>query len=384
MSTQPEIVIATTLRDRRGGTGVQTQFSTFHDYLVETGYPVRIVSSFSSHAAVVSPLLAIGWAIRPFNKMASLWWHRTWHFRFVRAALRRLFKNAPNVIIYAQDPLAAEAALEARTNDQPVILAMHSPLSEADEWVDHGTIRTSSRMYASMQLRERDLLRNVDKLVFASELQRSNVTSIYPDISTTPSIVMPEFVDMPQTLGGVSPPRDAISVGTLEPRKNHRFLIDVIAAARTAGHVFTLTIVGEGPERRALEAQTSRLGLRDQIDFAGRVNYDIGIELEKHRIYLHASRQESFGLAPIEAMAVGLPIAIGDTGVAELLEDGVEAWIWPDLDHPQLGAELLISLMTNPDELNIVAKRGNDRYHSSFSVQAVAPRLTAYLTEPLK
>ena len=307
MTAEPEIIIATTLRDRRVGTGVQTQFSTFRDYLESVGHPVRVVSSFSYSRALVNPVLAMRKLIQPVSRPAWLWWHRTWHYRYVKAALQRAIRSNPNVVVYAQDPLSAEAALDTRTNGQPVILALHSPQTEADEWVDHGVITTSSRMYASMQQRERQLLDRLDKLVFASNLQRADLISVYPNVDSIPSVVMPQFIAPPETHGNIEPVRDAISVGTLESRKNHRFLINVIAAARTAGHSYTLTIIGEGPERKALEAQIARLGLTDQVQVEGRVNHDIGFELEKHRIYLHASRQESFGLAAVEAMAVGLP-----------------------------------------------------------------------------
>jgi glycosyltransferase involved in cell wall biosynthesis len=380
-SPKPEILIATTLRESKVGTGVQTQFSTFRDYLERVGHPVRVVSSFSNSPLVVNPVLAMRKIIQPIS--ASLWlrWHRSWHFRYVKAALGRAIEQSPHSVIFAQDPLSAEAALAVRDNGQPVVLAVHSPNTEADEWVDHGVIATSSRMYASMKARERDLLRRVDKLVFASELQRADLISIYPDIDTVPSIVMPQFVEVPETRGVAKPQRDAVSVGTLEPRKNHRFLVNVIAAARTAGHQYTLTIVGEGPERKALEAQIARLGLTDLVTLRGRVNHDIGLELENHRIYLHASRQESFGLAAVEAMALGLPTIVGDTGVVELLEKDVETCVWNDLDHAQQGAELLISIMTDPQRMKKLGRRGRERFESSFSVEAVAPRLLEYLLD---
>lgn len=382
MSNEPEIFIATTLRELKVGTGVQTQFSTFRDYLVTAGHPVRVVSSFSYSPIIVNPVLAVRKIIRPVSKSAWLRWHRSWHFRYVKAALRRELEGAEGAVIYAQDPLSAEAALEVRANDHPVILAVHSPQTEADEWVDHGVIASSSRLYAAMKRRERQLLRNVDKLVFASDLQRAHLVSIYPDIENVPSIVMPQFVAVPETTGTTKPSRDAISVGTLETRKNHRFLINVVAAARTAGHNLTLTIVGDGPERKALQAQIARLHLEELVQIKGRVDHDIGLELERHRVYLHASRQESFGLAAVEAMALGMPTVVGDTGVVELLEKGVETLVWNDLDHAQQGAELLISLMTDPGKIAELGARGRERYRRSFSVDAVAPRLAEYLTTP--
>jgi glycosyltransferase involved in cell wall biosynthesis len=380
MTTKPEIIIATTLRDERGITGVQTQFSVFRDYLVGIDYPARVITPFNHTRAIVYPVFAVRKLLGSLRHRRSLWWYRTWHYRFVRAALRRVFAENENVIVYAQDPQSARAALETRTKGQPVVLAMHNAQSEADEWVSHGAITSASPLYASIQRQELATLTKVDRLVFASELQRSDVTAIYPELNQADTVVMSEFVDVPATKS-VAPTRDAITVGMLEARKNHRFLVGAIGAAKAAGHSFTLTIVGEGPERSALEAQIAQLGLEGQVTLTGQIPSDqIGYAIEDHRVYLHSSRQESFGLAIVEAMAVGLPVVIGNVGgVAELLEEGKEAWFWPDLDHAQHGAELLISLLNDPDALKSLAHEGAARFKQSFSVDAVAPELLSYL-----
>ncbi len=380
MNSQPEIVIATTLRDERGVTGVQTQFSVFRDYLRSIEQPVSVVNPFSSNRAAVYSALAVRRLLGSLRDRRSLWWHRTWHYRFMRAALKKVFAEKDNVIIYAQDPISALAAVETRTANQPVILAMHNTQSEADEWVSHGAINTSSSLYRSIQLQELTALTKVDRLVFASELQRSDVTTIFPEIAGTPSIVLPEFVEVPAT-NAARPTRDAITIGILEARKNHRFLIAAIGAAKAAGHRFTLSIVGEGPERAALEDQIRLLNLEDEVTLTGRIAPErIGYTLRDHRVYLHSSRQESFGLSIIEALAVGVPVVIGNIGgVAELLDDGVDARFWPDLDHAQNGANLLIDLLSDEKELERLGRAGSKRYEQSFAVDVVAPTLLDYL-----
>jgi glycosyltransferase involved in cell wall biosynthesis len=380
MKSKPEIVIATVLRDERGVTGVQTQFSVLRDYLKSIDYPVRVVTPFSYRRGIVYPVFSIRRVLGPMKRYASFWWYRKWHYVFVRAALRRVFAESDNVVVYAQDPSAARAALEARSDSQPVVLAMHSPQSEADEWVHHGVITSSSARYINMQHDERTTLSEVDRIVFASDLQRADVTAIYPELADKPSVVLPEFVNVPATRSQ-APTRDIVTIGILESRKNHRFLIAAVGAAKAAGHRYTLTIVGEGPERYALEDQIRQLGLEDQVRLVGSVPpAQIGYVLEDHRLYAHTSRQESFGLAIIEAMSVGLPVLIGNVGgVAELLTDGIEARFWPDLDHAPHGAELLISMLESPAELEAIGERAAQRFENSFAIEVVAPTLLRYL-----
>ena len=65
-------------------------------------------------------------------------------------------------------------------------------------------------------------------------------------------------------------PQDAPLIGivaTLRSWKGHRFLIDALARLRHRD--VRLAIVGDGPQRTALEAQTDKLGLRDRVIFAG-------------------------------------------------------------------------------------------------------------------
>lgn len=376
----PGIVIATVLRDERGETGVQTQFSVLRDYLAGIGHPVRVVNPYSLNPAVVYPIFAVRKLLGSLRHRRSMWWYRTWHYRFIRAALKRVFAENSDVVVFAQDPLSARAALETRPGSQPVIRAMHNALSEADEWVSHGAITTSSQQYRTMQHQERATLTRLNGLVFFSQEQRAQLTSIFPEIAQLASTVVPAFVEAP-TADNRTPTRDAVTVGTLEHRKNHQFLVKTIRAAKDAGHAFTLTIVGDGPERGALEAQIQRLGLEDEVTLTGRIPAEqIGNVLSDHRIYLHASRQESFGLAIVEALAVGLPVVVGRIGgVADLLHEGADARFWPDLDDPQSAAALLVELLSDEKEVSRLGEAGRTTFAKSFAAGAVAPVLLDYL-----
>lgn len=381
-NTKPEILIATTLRWSRVGTGVHTQMATFKTYLESVGHPVRVVSTFGYRPWLVNPILAMRKLIHPISGKAWLNWHRTWHSRFIAAALRQTLDGSQHPVIYAQDVLTADAALNVRTSPlQKVVLAWHSPGTEADEWVDFGVITPGSSMYEAISEREQRVLCGVDSVVFASAAQRSRVLAGHPGMCEISSVVMPQFVAVPESRGNQAPQHDAVTVGRIEPRKNHKFLVDVIAAARAQGHEYSLTIIGDGPEHGALQRQIERLGLQRQVTLAGRVEHDIGLELENHRIYLHASPQESFGLAAVEAMALGIPTITGDTGVVELLDKGVETVVWNDLADPEQGARQLIEIMSDPARLADLGRRGKARFDQSFTIPAVAPQLADYLTE---
>ena len=133
--------------------------------------------------------------------------------------------------------------------------------------------------------------------------------------------VMPNFIDTDH----FSPPPEAeppyydfIAVGHLLPKKNHRLLIEAFANLNPAERGLRLGIVGEGPLRRELERTIDKWGLEENVDLLGYQD-TAGVRrlLRKSRIYCMPSRFETFGVAVIEAMAVGLPAVVTRSGGPE-------------------------------------------------------------------
>lgn len=142
-----------------------------------------------------------------------------------------------------------------------------------------------------------------------------------------------------------------LAVGRLVPQKNFALLID--AFARGFGPGDTLTIVGDGPLRSALEAQVQHLSLKRQVRFAGHLLSPDAL-LERSDCLVLSSDYEGVPAVVIEAIAAGLPVIATDcsTSMAELLGagsrgvlvpigsvDALAAWIAGALSLPQLTRE---------------------------------------------
>ena len=95
------------------------------------------------------------------------------------------------------------------------------------------------------------------------------------------------------------------------------FVNAIRALTRVSG---TLLLVGEGPERAALEAQAEQLGVRGRVVFAGKVPRLAPYYLAADAFWFPSNeRSEAFGLVQVEAMASGCPVintAIPHSGVA--------------------------------------------------------------------
>ena len=92
-----------------------------------------------------------------------------------------------------------------------------------------------------------------------------------------------------------------------------------------------LLIVGDGPEYATLTSLAQTLGVSAVTTFAGVVPHcDVPAWLNRLDIYVAASRQESFGVAVLEASACGLPVVVSAAGgLPEVVRSGETGFIVP-------------------------------------------------------
>jgi glycosyltransferase involved in cell wall biosynthesis len=381
MSDQPlPLVVATMLRSQ-GVTGVQTHVQQLLRYVASdgSGADAVLVTPFSRGRPLYSPVYAVRHAIDPVSGSAGVLWYRHWHEAFLRAALRKQLAGTGDCVVYAQDPPAARAALAARRDrGQQVVMAVHFRTSQAAEWADKGAIPRDGRVFRQIRQLERTVIPQVDRIVYVSRWARDALTSWLPEAAAVPSAVIGNFVAPRHAPPGGQPHGDLVTVGNLEPVKNHRFLLHTLAAAKRAGHPLTLDIFGEGPERGELLRLANDLGLAGQVRLRG-FRRDVRDFLPGYRAYVHASYSESSSLAIMEAMDAGLPVVAADIGpLAELFDDGVEGRLWPLSDYDRAAAVLAGLVEDEPVRLK-AARAARERFARDYDATVVGPRLKSFL-----
>lgn len=148
-----------------------------------------------------------------------------------------------------------------------------------------------------------------------------------PCVSHVPVVELVENgVDLarfqPRKAPAADGPLRMVFLGRLVDWKAVDLLLDAIAALPAEPRV-TLDILGDGVERRALEAQAARLGLQDRVRFLGFVPQDQAAQhMEEVDALVLPSLYECGGAVVLEAMAKGLPvIATRWGGPADYLDD---------------------------------------------------------------
>jgi len=130
----PDIIVVTLLR-RHGETGVQTHFNEFGRIVAQKGGRYLVITSFSYYKLLVYPVFAVRKILQYFRGPLNVWWHRTFHYLFLRLALSRKLKTEDRPIIYACCPLSTKAAILSRPNaNQKVVLTVHFNQSQASEY----------------------------------------------------------------------------------------------------------------------------------------------------------------------------------------------------------------------------------------------------------
>lgn len=197
-------------------------------------------------------------------------------------------------------------------------------------------------------------LRHADRIASTSHVMAAQVRRLLPNIGNID--ITPFGVDSTRFSPTHATRSDAsITIGTvktLADKYGVDVLIDAFAAlVRSADpHLqplrerLRLLLVGDGPERSKLEAQVGALGLRDRVQFAGKVAHaDVPTWLQRLDIYVAASRldSESFGVAVIEASSCELPVVVSDAGgLPEVVRHGQTGLVVPRNDAAALCAAL--------------------------------------------
>jgi len=189
---------------------------------------------------------------------------------------------------------------------------------------------------------------------------------------------LPINADLQARLRGKTDWPIVLTVARLDKQKGHSYLLE--AAALVPEAMFVL--VGEGPERSALEAQASILGLSNRVVFLG-YRDDVSDLLASCDVFVLPSLFEGLPLSVLEAMAAGKPVVATDIGgTNEAVKHGETGLLVPSAD-PESLARAIRTVLFDPVLSQRLGSAGRARVHQEFSAETMVQRIAEIYDELL-
>lgn len=256
-----------------------------------------------------------------------------------------------DVIIGGQELTATYIAVAAgRLTRRPVIGFVHTDLEEY--------LHIATRLDPFMLGR---LYPQLDKAVAVSTGVAKSLVRLVPELAEK-TMVLSNPVDVGQIVRQSmvgpppgAPPRYILGMGRLCPEKRFDVLIEAYATLHRSGFERDLVILGEGPERFALEQLAKQRNISNRVHLPGFMLSPHGW-LRGADIFVLTSQFEGFGLVLVEALAVGTPVVAVDAvggGPREILSGGDFGVLVPpgDTDALAEGVRRLANDQALDDEL---------------------------------
>ncbi len=168
-----------------------------------------------------------------------------------------------------------------------------------------------------------------------------------------------------------------VSVGALEERKGHRYLVEAVAhLIKHESLPLVCLIVGDGSQRQVLEKTAQELDVSPSIRLLGRMD-DVREVLRAGDIFVFPSFHEGLGVAILEAAASGLPsVASRAGGISEVVLDGVTGMLVAPRDAGAM-ASGIARMARMPAERAQMGVAARERVVQKFSMGAMAAKTLA-------
>lgn len=218
-----------------------------------------------------------------------------------------------------------------------------------------------------------------DEVASTSNIMKKQVVDILNN--TNKNITVTPFgVDMELFQPTALKKEEKITIGTVkkfEEKYGIKYLIEGFAllikrleleGRHDIANRLELLLVGDGPQQKDMMQLASSLNLSKNIQFAGRVpNTRVPNYLNKLDVYCAMSKQESFGVAIVEASACGIPVIVSNVGgLPEVVKNNETGYIVESENVQQL-TEKLYELVLDASKRKKMGKAGRDFVYSMYN-----------------
>jgi teichuronic acid biosynthesis glycosyltransferase TuaC len=271
-------------------------------------------------------------------------------------ALRRLAGSFPFDAVHAHNAVPAGDAVRRAGIGRPLIVSVHG-----------GDVLYTARRGERGAGAVREGLRAA-RLVLANSGGIAELSREHGAGETRVVHLGAELPAAQRPLRGGDPPT-LVTVAHLVARKRHADVLRALAVLRGRHPTLRYGVIGDGPERIALEGLAARLGISDRVDFHGQLEPAEALAVARRgTLFVMPSTEEAFGVAYIEAMAAGVPAigCRGEPGPEEIAAAGDGFLLVPPGDIERL-TQRIEELLTDPHRLREAGQRARATVAANFT-----------------
>ena len=275
-------------------------------------------------------------------------------------ALRRLGRSFAYELIHAHNAVPAGDAVRRARLDVPLLVSVHG----GDVLYTAADPPTGSTAGAAAVARGLGAAR----LVLANSQGIAELARTHGAGETRVVHLGADLLDAPRPSRREGPPT-LVTVGHLIARKRHADVLRALAVLGQRYPTLRYSIIGEGPERVALEGLTARLGVAERVEFHGQLSPSEAIgQARQCTLFVMPSTEEAFGVAYIEAMAGGLPAigCRGEPGPEEIAAAGDGFMLVPPGDIERL-TQRIDELLSDTHRLREASQRARATVAAHFT-----------------
>jgi teichuronic acid biosynthesis glycosyltransferase TuaC len=274
-------------------------------------------------------------------------------------ALRRLARSFPFELVHAHNAVpAADAVVRARIQ-APLVVSVHGGdvLYTAGRSEDGAEAVTRGLGAAAL------VLANSHGIAELARTHGAGDTRVVHLGTELPSAQRPAYN------GGRETAPTLVTVAHLVARKRHADVLRALAVLGARHPTLRYAVIGDGPERIALEGLAARLGVAERVDFLGQLAPQEAIERARRcTLFVMPSTEEAFGVAYVEAMAAGVPAigCRGEPGPEEIAAAGDGFLLVPPGDIERL-TQRIDELLSDPRRLREAGQRARATVAANFT-----------------
>lgn len=170
------------------------------------------------------------------------------------------------------------------------------------------------------------------------------------------------------------------AMGRLHTIKGFDILLESLAIIKNKGYKFKLVLGGDGPEKENLLQQIKDLNLEKEVEYMSWISNKKEF-FDKIDVFCLSSRSERMPLTVLESFAYSKAIISTNLeGPKEVLSD-ISNPLIAELENPYSFAEKLEFLINNPEQIELLAKQGNDIFNEKYKFDKFKENLSEILKQ---